>query len=75
MRGGPPKRHCPPVPARAKQPRRGRRRYDVRGAAAMSTTEAKMVYIILGMILAFTAIFILITCIPGERLNWLFQGQ
>lgn len=41
----------------------------------MSTTEQKMVYIILGMILAFTAIFILITCIPGERFNWMFQGQ
>ena len=38
----------------------------------MTATEAKMVYIILGMILAFAAIFILITCIPGERLDWLF---
>jgi hypothetical protein len=38
----------------------------------MSTTELKMVYIILGMLLAFTAIFILITCIPGERFDWMF---
>ena len=41
----------------------------------MSTTELKMVYIILGMILAFTAIFILISYIPAERLNWLFEDR
>jgi hypothetical protein len=39
----------------------------------MSTTELKILYIVLGMILAFTGIFILITCIPGERFNWMFQ--
>lgn len=39
----------------------------------MSTTELKILYIILGMILAFAGIFILLCFIPGERFNWMFQ--
>jgi hypothetical protein len=39
----------------------------------MDTTELKILYIVLGMILAFTGIFILLSFIPGERFNWMFE--
>ncbi len=39
----------------------------------MSTTELKILYIVLGMVLAFTGLFILIAYIPAERFDWMFQ--
>lgn len=41
----------------------------------MNETELKILYIIVGMILAFTAIFIIISYIPAERFNWMFEDQ